>query len=208
MSYADRTNRPPRTFTDREVKKLLKTTGAAKGGFRDRVIISLGLGCALRQSEIVALNVGDVTKDGKTPKRSIQLRVFKRAGLDAKPADQRVQLPDSVYYLLEKYLRTDFGGFKIGQLNKGEPLFWSRKGQRLSDRMVREMFRNWQIRAGIDQPAGFHITRHTAISNVRRKTGDIRIAQKVARHTNISSTIRYEHASDEEVAAAVKDLEA
>jgi integrase/recombinase XerC len=206
MSYADRTKRPPRTLTDREVKKILKTTGEAKAGFRDRVIISLGLGCGLRQSEIVALNIGDVTADGKTPRRSIQLRVFKRAGLDAKPADQRVQVPDAVYYLLEKYLRSDFGGFKLGQLRSDAPLFWSRKNQRLADRSVREMFRKWQVRAGVDQPAGFHITRHTAISNVRRKTGDIRIAQKVARHTNIASTVRYEHASDEEVARAVKDL--
>jgi site-specific recombinase XerC len=206
VSYAERTNRPPRTLTDRETAQILKTMGAAKSGFRDRVIVSLALGCGLRQSEIVALDVHDVAQaDGLKPKRTIQLRVFKRAAANARPEDQRVQVPDSTYYLLEKYLR---GEWKDRQQSTGTPLFVARTGKRLSTRRVREMFLEWQQRARLDQPISFHGLRHTAISNVRRKTGDIRIAQKVARHVNIATTVRYEHASDEEVARAIKDLPA
>lgn len=65
-----------------------------------------------------------------------------------------------------------------------------------------------QKKADFDQLYRFHCLRHTAITNVRRASKDIRIAQKFARHVNIASTVRYEHASDEEVARAVKDLEA
>lgn len=207
MSYDARTMRPPRTLTTRETKQILATMGKFKAGFRDRVVVSLALGCALRQSEIVALDVIDVSADGITPRRSIQLRVFKNAARNAHPADQRVHVPDETYYLLEKYLKIMWGDRNIS-VDLDQPLFVSRLAKRLSTRRVREMFREWQALAKIDQPIGFHGLRHTSISNVRRKTGDIRIAQKVARHANIATTVRYDHVSDEEVARAIKDLNA
>lgn len=212
MSYAERTRRPPRTLTDREAKRLLKVTGEAKAGYRDHVIISLALGCGLRESEIVALDVGDVTRDGRKPRRIIQLRVFKGAGKGrGREADfQRVHVPDATYYKLEKYLRNfdpRFGD-SARRYRPDAPLFWSRQGNRLSDRTVRLMFHKWQKAAGFDTLYNFHTLRHTAITNVRRTSKDIRIAQKFARHVNIGTTVRYEHASDEEVAAAVKELAA
>ncbi len=212
MSYAERTKRPPRTLTDREVKKLLKVTGEAKAGYRDHVILSLALGAGLRESEIVALDVGDVTSDGRKPRRIIQLRIFKRAGsgTGTEAKFQRVHLPDATFYKLEKYLQNfdpRFGD-TAARYRPDAPLFWSRKGHRLSGRAVRAMFHTWQKRAGFDTTYNFHTLRHTAITNVRRTSKDIRIAQKFARHVNIGTTVRYEHASDEEVAAAVKDLAA
>jgi len=219
MRYAERTKRPPRTLTDREVKKLLEVTGKAKEGFRDHMIFSLALGCGLRESEIVALNIEDVArvvKPGSTgkkpswkelaPKRIIELKVFKRAGkgVGADPKFQRVHVPDATYYKLEKYLKMiEAHTFYLDTM-----LFRSRKGNRLSDRMVREMFQKWQQRAGFDTIYNFHCLRHTAITNVRRVSKDIRIAQKFARHVNINTTLRYEHASDEEIAAAVKGIAA
>jgi len=203
VSYAERTKRPPRTLTDREVKKVLGVMGKAKAGFRDRVIVSLALGCGLRQSEIVALTIDDVAKpDGRTPKRIIQLKVFKRSAAGADPSDHRVHVPDSTYYLLEKYLQS----IKAWEFYRETALFTSRQEMKLSTRQVRRVFRIWQGRAGFDQLYNFHALRHTAISGVRRKTGDIRLAQRFARHANIATTVRYDHVSDEEVAAAVKDI--
>ena len=207
-SYAERTKRPPRTLTDREVKKILDVTGKAKDGFRDHMIISLALGCGLRESEIVALDVvPDVSADGLKPKRIIQLRVFKRGGQHegADPNFQRVHIPDATYYKLEKFLRAEW---KTKRPSERTSLFTSRQSMRLSTRQVRRMWREWQHRADFDQLYPFHALRHTAITNVRRASKDIRIAQKFARHVNIVSTVRYEHASDEEVARAVKDLAA
>jgi integrase/recombinase XerC len=207
VSYAERTKRPPRTLTDREVKKILDVTGKAKDGFRDHMIISLALGCGLRESEIVALTIDDVAKpDGKSPKRIIQLQVFKRGGQHegADPNFQRVHVPDATYYKLEKYLKA----IKAFEFYRETPIFTSRQEMSLSTRQVRRMWREWQQRADFDQLYPFHSLRHTAITNVRRASKDIRIAQKFARHVNIRTTVRYEHASDEEVARAVKDLAA
>jgi integrase len=206
MSYAERTKRPPRTLTDREVKKILDVTGQAKAGFRDHMIISLALGCGLRESEIVALNVGDVSTDGVKPKRIIQLREFKRAAAGADPSDHRCHVPDATYYKLQKYLKSHWGDQSLsGDLER--PLFPTRQSARLSTRQVRRMWREWQIEAGFDQVYNFHALRHTAITTVRR-VSDIRLAQRFARHANIATTVRYDHVSDEEVARAVKGLTA
>jgi integrase len=208
MSYAERTKRPPRTLTDREVKQLLATVGESKAGFRDRVIISMALGMGLRQSEIVALNIGDVTRDRVKPMRSIQLRTFKSSKRkDARPREHIVHVPDATWYLLEKYLRTPnpYTDCKPNEMVPEWPLFSSRKGNRLSLRQVRGMFKVWQKKAGIDHDFRFHELRHTAITNVRKKR-NIRFAQMFARHASMATTVRYDHVSDEEMAAAVKDL--
>jgi integrase len=70
------------------------------------------------------------------------------------------------------------------------------------------MFHTWQQRADFDQIYNFHVLRHTCISRIRKMTGDLRIAQKQARHASIYTTMRYDHPSDEELSAAVKGLTA
>jgi site-specific recombinase XerD len=204
LSYANRTRQPPRTLSDAEQKLLLKVSGEHRDGFRDHVIFSLALGTALRESEILGLDVGDVSPDGLKVRRTIQLRVFKRAGTDtANPADQRVHLPDGCYWKLQKYLRSLY----LHQTpSETCPLFLARTGRRLSARRLREIFHEWQAEAGFDFRYNFHALRHTAITNLHRDCKDIRLAQRFARHTNIATTTRYEHASDQEVADAVKGL--
>jgi integrase/recombinase XerC len=203
--YATRNRRPPRTLTDEEIAKVLKVSGEHREGFRDHLILSFALGCALRESEIVALDVEDVIKPGPfgkpTPRRTIQLRVFKHRR--DRPVDldgQRVPLSDATFYKLEKYVRS-------GDCPKTGPLFRSRKkAGRLSTRAVRAMFRRWQVAAGFDHIYGFHALRHTSVTNIYRGTRDLRVAQKFARHVNINTTTIYEHASDQEVLNAAKGL--
>jgi integrase len=209
MTYAERTRRPPPTLTDRERDRVLKVTGESRRGFRDHVIISLALGAGLRQSEIIGLDFADVADFDRRGhvivKRILTLPVFKGQGR-ASPADrklQRVHLPDATYYKLEKWMRTQGGRFSL-KGHRPRPVFLSSRGNRLSDRQVRDMWHRWQARAGFEHIYPFHVLRHTAISAVRARTGDIRVAQVFARHKNISTTQRYDHPSDEEIARAVK----
>lgn len=201
MSYATRNRRPPTTLTDDEVRRLLAVTGKAADGYRDHVIFSLALGAGLREMEIVALDVGDVlTEEGGIRKR-IKLRTFKGSGAGADDR-QRVHLPESTYYKLEKFARVE----KLDEYYRDAPLFWSRKGNRLSVRAVRGLFARWQTAARFDELHNFHRLRHTAITLFFRRTRDIRLTQKFARHASIETTLVYEHAADEELAAAVRDL--
>lgn len=101
MSYADNIALPPRTLTEGEQRALLKVSGDHARGFRDHVIFSVALGTALREHEILALNVGDVFgPDGKS-RRRVQLRVFKRSNDD--DAMQEAVLPDNLRAKLDKF---------------------------------------------------------------------------------------------------------
>lgn len=204
MSYAERTRRPPRTLSESEVKRLLKASGAHADTFRDHVIFSLGLGCALREHELAALTYGDVSADcWSTAKRTIELRVFK--GHQSKKGTERVHVPDGAFYKLEKYVRATCRdqGFKPAP---DRALFPARGGGHLSTRRLRELFAEWQERAGFEHRYNFHVLRHTSLTNVYRVTKNIRMVQRVARHARLDTTTRYEHASEDDVAAAVKGL--
>jgi len=208
MAFAARTRRPPRTLTDAETARLLKVTGEHRDGFRDHLIISLALGCALRESEIVGLDFRDVTRDGRTPKRTIHLRTFKGSKRDGASAEgQRVPLPDGCFYKLEKYLRIVLPGSGAHpELTPEAPLFESREGHRLSDRRVRSLFRRWQEVAGFSKPYHFHALRHTSLTNLYRSTRDINLVSRFARHASIVTTTIYAHVSDEDVLRAAKGL--
>jgi site-specific recombinase XerD len=68
------------------------------------------------------------------------------------------------------------------------------------------MFANWQQRAGFDRRFTFHHLRHTALTNIYRRTRDIRVVQRAARHANINTTTIYATPTDEDILRAVRDL--
>jgi integrase/recombinase XerC len=185
-----------------EQARLLKVTGEHRDGFRDHVIFALALGTALREHEIVALDVGDVLHSDGRIRRRIALRTFKRSTAD--PATQEVFLPDAAWYKLSKFI-----GWKRSSgesLDVEAPLFLSRRGQRISTRTLRYLFRLWQGRAGFDRIFNFHALRHTALTNVYRSTRDIRLVQRLARHKSVDTTTIYAAPSDEDILRAVREL--
>ena len=201
-AYADAVGRPPKTLTELEQRLLLKASGEHRDGFRDHVIFSIALGTGLREHEILALNVGDVfDRDGKA-RRRLTLRVFKRSSDEADL--QEVVLPDGVRAKLDKLHRWKKGNGE--NLGADAPVFVSRKGNRLSARQLRHAFKVWQERAGFERSFNFHALRHTACSNLYRRTRDIRLTQRFARHKSILTTSIYAHPSDEDLVRSVRDL--
>lgn len=57
-----------------------------------------------------------------------------------------------------------------------------------------------------DAVLGFrlHDTRHTALTRLIRATGNIKLVQKLARHADIRTTLRYAHATDDDLRAAME----
>ena len=52
--------------------------------------------------------------------------------------------------------------------------------------------------------AAIHDFRHDLDTKLLRETGNLKFVQKALNHSNISSTLRYAHVLDEDVAAAVE----
>jgi len=219
MSYVRNILRlAPRALPAAAQRRLLEVTGEHVDGFRDHVILSVALGTALRESEIVALNIRDVVrgsvkaselKRGIEPIRSkVQLTTFKRSPHKQAPegeeSRQRVFLPRLVRARLAKFL-----GWKKRAREDLRPhaaLFISRFGTRLSARQLRNMFRAWQDRAGFEELYTFHSLRHTALTNLYAATKDLLLVQQQARHAHATTTEIYAHVSDEDVRRAVEDM--
>jgi integrase len=54
----------------------------------------------------------------------------------------------------------------------------------------------------------FHDLRHTFATRLLRANGNIRVVQKMLRHTDIATTTKYAHAQDEDVRSALDEMEA
>jgi len=201
-NYAAAVRRPPRTLTEVEQANVLRATGEHRAGFRDHVLLSLALGTALREHEIAALDVGDVLHEDGRVRRRITLRVFKRSS--AHPATQDVFLPDATWYKLGKFLAWKRG--RGESLEPAAPLFVSRRKKRIATRTLRYLFHLWQDRAGLDRRFNFHALRHSALTNLYRRTRDIRVVQRVARHKSVDTTTIYAAPTDEDILRAVREL--
>ena len=115
MAYAD-SIQPPKTLTQAEQALLLRVTGQRADGFRDHVLIAVGLGTALREHEVLALDVGDVFDEAGKACRRVRLRVFKRSNDDA--SMQEVFLPDALRLFNGMVANDAFASFRSKALRK------------------------------------------------------------------------------------------
>ena len=203
MPFLATIRRPPRTLTETEQARLLRVTGEHRAGFRDHVLYSLALGTGLREFELAALDVGDLSADGVHIRRRLALRVFKGSRRPGATA-QEVFLPDAARHKLAALLR-----WKARQgesLAPDAPVFVSRRGLRLSTRRIRAAFVAWQEVAGLDRRHSFHELRHTQLTNLYRRSRDLRATQRAARHADVRTTTIYTEPSDEDMLRVTRDL--
>jgi integrase len=80
-----------------------------------------------------------------------------------------------------------------------------RKGERhpITKDGLRRMWKNALRAAGITDYR-WHDNRHTALTRVLRETGNLRIAQRLAGHHDITTTAKYAHAVTDDVRAAME----
>jgi len=187
----------PQTLTHDEMHALL---AASRGHARDHLIFSLALGTALRLSELVGLDVGDVFFTTGEPR--VRVRIRPEVAKRGRAGD--VFLPDALFPKLRGFWR-----YKLGRgerVDPGAPLFCALSRRRISPRRVQVLFRVWQVRAGLGRLYPFHAIRHTAVSNVYRASRDLFLAQRFARHASPLTTVIYTHPSDEELRAKLRGM--
>jgi site-specific recombinase XerC len=186
-------------MTQAEQERLLEVTAEAPRP-RDHVLFSLALGTGLRLSELVGLNVGDVTPDGQRVRGRVRLRPETTKGR----RKGEVFLPDRVVEKLGAFLR--WKAMMGEPMEAACPLFLSTWGRRLSPRRAQMAFHEAQQRAGFDRVYGFHCLRHSAVTNVYRASRDVFLAQRFARHASPLTTVIYTHVSDDEMAERIRGL--
>jgi len=157
---------------------------------RDRLIIHLMLNLGLRECEIKRIDVGDFYQQDQR----YWLRIW---GKKASGKDQKMEVCNGLLDIMLDYRNQYLKG-----MPSDHPFILSRKGGRICHGSLS------RIVSGIMQAAGVktdenshritpHSLRHTAVTKVLQISGNIRIAQKFARHKDVRTTERYAHDTSE-----------
>ena len=172
---------------DESISLLQSVSGDFKE--RDFCILTLFLNCGLRLSELVNINM-----------YSIRDNILTVVGKGDK--ERSIYLNDACQKALKRYIAVR----PTDNLKDRDALFISKRGTRISRRMVEVMVKKYIISAGLD-PRKYspHKLRHTAATLMHKYGGvDIRALQQVLGHESISTTEIYTHVDSDEVKNAIE----
>ncbi len=177
----------PKYLTMEESARLLRAVSGANQK-RDYAILMIFLNCGIRRSELVGLNLTDVSEDrlrvvGKGNKeRFVYFGTACRKAIDA--------------YLPERNKKV---------LTDNRALFGSRDGNRISVSAVHRLVKKALLEAGLDATQfSAHKLRHTAATMMLSGGVDVKTVQEVLGHENLNTTQIYTHIESTELKIAAE----
>lgn len=178
--------RLPRYLTLDESIALLNSV---EGEFKTRnyAIITLFLNCGLRLSELTGINIADYKGDKVT--------VFGKGG-----RERVIYLNNACRKALDGYLEVR------PRAKDKNALFISKRGTRLTNKMVQVIVKDALARAGLDtQKYSAHKLRHTAATLMYKHGGvDVLALKEILGHRQLSTTQIYTHVDDERLKKAAE----
>lgn len=148
---------------------------------RDYCIITLFLNCGMRVSELVGIDLNDISED--------RLRLLGKGN-----KERIVYLNQACLQSIEAYLPHRIAP-KIGHKNA---LFISRQGKRINVQTVKALVKKYLSLAGLSQKhCSVHKLRHTAATLMYQNGVDVRTLKEVLGHENLDTTMIYTHVIDE-----------
>lgn len=182
--------RLPKFLTLNESLELLKSVSGANYE-RDYAVLTLFLNCGLRVSELVGINLRDISFDQGT------IRIIGKGN-----KERMLYLNDACTDALKKYLAVRPKNVKPDAANA---LFISRNHNRMSVQTVQWMIYKYLDAAGFgNRGMSVHKLRHTAATLLYREGGvDVRVLKEILGHEQLSTTQIYTHVSDDQIRSAV-----
>ncbi len=184
----------PKYLTLEEAQTLLNTIAGDEGSKtldRDYAIVTLFLNCGMRLSELVGINLSDISADKST------LRVVGKGN-----KERIIYLNDACRDVLDSYLAVRA---LISGITEPNALFISNRGVRMSVKTVQWMVYKYLKLAGFEnKKLSVHKLRHTAATLMYR-TGkvDVRVLKDILGHEQLNTTQIYTHVSDESMRDAI-----
>lgn len=177
--------RLPRPLAQEEVTALLHAPDrTTPEGLRDRAILELLYASGLRASELCSLNVGDIhTQAG-------EIRVI---GKGSKERVTLVGVP--ALEALDTYLGKGRSALTLKSDSPTTALFLNSRGNRLSDRSLRQIVYKWIEKAGAIAGVSPHTLRHSFATHMIEGGADLRTVQELLGHASVATTQIYTHVS-------------
>ncbi len=169
----------PKTLSPDQLGQMLDKPAENLLELRDKAMFELFYSSGLRLAELASLDLssgmdlaaGEVTVTGKREKtRTVPVGAKAVAAIRAW-LEERGNLADS----------------------SETALFVSRRGSRISPRMIELRLARWTREQGLGQHVHPHMLRHSFASHVLQSSGDLRAVQEMLGHSSISTTQVYTH---------------
>ena len=158
----------------------IRTRLEVVSNLRDLALFNLAIDSKLRACDLTCIKVRDLTISGMLRNRATIIQ--KKTG---RPV--QFELSEQTRGSLEKWIATQ-------KLLSSDFLFPSRSSIKthLSTRQYSRIVDRWVVSIGLDQRRyGTHSLRRTKVSQIYKKTGNLRAIQLLLGHTKLESTVRY-----------------
>jgi integrase/recombinase XerC len=152
---------------------------------RDKTMLTLLYASGLRVSELTGLDIHDI---------DYRQGVVRVIGKGSK--ERIVPTGETARKLLEGYLavREEFC-----PSDGDRALFLTRRGKRISDRMIRYILEGYIAKLAVNKNVHPHTLRHTFATHLLENGANIRVIQEMLGHSSLSTTQIYTHLSPEKL---------
>jgi integrase/recombinase XerC len=182
----------PTVLRETEAAAVLDATdGGTPPGLRDRVVLELLYGTAVRVAELAGLDVDDVDRE----RRLIRVR-----GKGNKPRAVPYGVPAE--RAVERWLRA--GRPQLATERSGSALILGDRGGRIDPRAVRRIVHRRVAAVSGTPDLGPHGLRHSAATHLLDGGADLRSVQEILGHASLASTQIYTHVSVERLRSAYR----
>jgi len=177
---------PPKAISQEEVNKLLDAPTRREGprALRDRAILELLYATGMRVSELVALNLGDVSLD------SANVRCIGKGG-----KERIIPIYARALQAIQDYVEK--GRLQLLRDPSEKAFFLNHRGRRLTRQGLWLIIKRYVEEVGIAVPVTPHTLRHSFATHMLSGGADLRNVQELLGHANISTTQVYKQVSDE-----------
>lgn len=168
VRFAKTSSKLPVVLSRDEIQSILSVINNEK----HNLMIALAYSGGLRVSEVINLKI----KDLNLAELTIHIK-------GAKGNKDRITVfPEKLVNNVEKLI--------VGR-NSNDPVFYSERGGKLTERTAQKVFENALKKAGIQKEATFHSLRHSFATHLLENGVDVRYVQELLGHANIRTTQIY-----------------
>jgi integrase/recombinase XerC len=179
----------PQFLTQKEYNRLIRYFGTRANdlwGLRNLVIVILLGTLGLRTTTLRMIDVNDV--DVRCGLLWVHEKGRRRRSMI---------LAQPLCEIIHKYLKHPQRKHRHG------PLLISKRGKRISQRALQDIFRKAADKTGIDKTLHPRLFRHTAATHLNRVAG-IEITQHILGHSHRANTLKYTHLNPDQYAVYMK----
>ncbi|MFC1939537.1 site-specific tyrosine recombinase XerD [Chloroflexota bacterium] len=152
---------------------------------RDRAMLELLYASGVRVSELVSLNLDDITDDG-------YVRCFGKGH-----KERLIPIAPRAAKVVEEYVKE--ARSYLARSSGEKALFLNRRGERLTRQGFWQILKGYAKAAELDKEITPHTLRHSFATHMLSGGADLRSVQELLGHANISTTQVYTHLTSEHV---------